>query len=105
MLRLAAELICDAGVQLDATLHDAVLVEADDADLDGALDRTCRAMARASELVLGGFRLRTDRAVVRWPDRYRDGRGAAFFNELLNRLDRRRQTYRPVWEALPYGML
>jgi hypothetical protein len=96
MLRLAAGFICDAGVMLDATIHDAVLIEAGDADLDDVVDRTRWAMAKASELVLYGFRLRTDCEVVRWPDRYRDDRGAAFFDELLNRLAQRQRTYRPV---------
>jgi hypothetical protein len=104
MLRFAAGFICDDGVMLDATIHDAVLIEADDADLDDAVDRTRRAMERASELVLYGFRLRTDYEVIRWPDRYRDDRGAAFFDELLNRLAERQRTYRPVWEELPYGL-
>src|SRR5262249_41617388 len=36
MLRFAAGWIVDAGVQLDATVHDAVLVEADDEDIDEA---------------------------------------------------------------------
>jgi hypothetical protein len=104
MLRFATGYICDEGIQLDATIHDAVLIEAEDADLNAAVDQTSRAMERASELVLYGFRLRTDFEIIRWPDRYRDDRGAAFFDELLNRLAERQRTYRPVWEELPYGM-
>jgi hypothetical protein len=86
MLRLAAGFVCDAGVRLDATVHDAVLIEADRADIDVAADRARRAMDKASALVLSGFRLRTDCEVILWPDRYRDARGAAFFDELLARL-------------------
>jgi hypothetical protein len=105
MLRLAAGFICDAGLMLDATVHDAVLVEAEAADIDAAVEQAREAMGRASELVLHGFRLRTDFEVVRWPDRYRDGRGAAFFDELMSRLEgllRRPPSARP-WEDLPYG--
>jgi hypothetical protein len=86
MLRLAAGFACEAGVQLDATIHDAVLIESAAADIEAAIDQTRRAMDRASELVLSGFRLRTDCDAIRWPDRYRDARGAAFFDELLARL-------------------
>jgi hypothetical protein len=87
MLRAAAGFIYDAGVMLDATIHDAVLIEAEDGDIDAAVDQARRGMDRASELVLYGFRLRTDWEVIRWPDRYRDGRGAAFFAELMRRLN------------------
>jgi hypothetical protein len=86
MLRLAACFICDAGLMLDATVHDAVLVEADDSGIDGAVEGARKAMDRASELVLHGFRLRTDFEVIHWPERYRDDRGAAFFDELMSRL-------------------
>jgi DNA polymerase I-like protein with 3'-5' exonuclease and polymerase domains len=95
MLRLAAGFLCDAGVQLDATVHDAVLVEAPADAIGGAVDRARRAMDRASELVLYGFRLRTDFEVIAWPDRYRDGRGAAFFEELMGKLAERQCSYRP----------
>jgi hypothetical protein len=86
MLRLAAGFACDAGLMLDATVHDAVLVEAEAGDIEAAAGQARDAMGRASELVLYGFRLRTDCEVIRWPDRYRDGRGAAFFDELMGRL-------------------
>jgi hypothetical protein len=54
--------------------------------------------------VLYGFELRTDYEVIRWPDRYRDGRGAAFFDELMKRLEERHRSCRP-WEDAPYWML
>jgi hypothetical protein len=50
--------------------------------------------------VLSGFRLRTDFEVIAWPDRYRDGRGAAFFDELMNRLADLQRSYRR-WEDAP----
>jgi hypothetical protein len=101
MLRFAAGFICDAGIMLDATIHDAVLVEAAADDIDAAVDQARRAMDRASELVLYGFRLRTDFEVIGWPNRYRDARGAAFFDELMKKLDERQRSYRP-WKELSY---
>lgn len=95
MLRLAASFIVDSGVMLDATVHDAVLVEADADDIDAAVEATRNAMNRASQLVLPGFTLRTDADVIRWPERYRDDRGAAFFDELMNRLEARQGSYHP----------
>jgi DNA polymerase I-like protein with 3'-5' exonuclease and polymerase domains len=99
MLRFAADFICEDGIMLDATMHDAVLIEAAAGDIDAAVEGARRAMDRASELVLYGFRLRTDCEVIRWPDRYRDGRGAAFFDELMNRLAERRIPPPPVGGA------
>jgi DNA polymerase I-like protein with 3'-5' exonuclease and polymerase domains len=104
MLRLAAGFIRDAGVMLDATIHDAVLIEAAADDIDAAVDQARHAMNRASELVLYGFRLRTDAEVIRWPDRYRDARGAAFFDELMRKLDERQRSCRP-WQEVPYWMV
>ena len=103
MLRLAAGFVCDAGVMLDATIHDAILIEAPAGDIDAAADRARRAMDRASELILYGFRLRTDVEVIRWPGRYRDARGAAFFDGLMSKLAGPRRPCRP-WEEVPYGM-
>src|SRR5262249_54748080 len=84
------------GVMLDATIHDAVLVEDLAGGIEDAVDQSRRAMDKASELVLSGFRLRTDVEVIRWPDRYRDARGAAFFDELMKKLDERCRSYRPA---------
>jgi hypothetical protein len=103
MLRLAAGFLCDAGVMLDATIHDAVLIEAGADKIDAAVDLARRAMDRASELGLYGFRLRTDCKVIRWPDRYRDDRGATFFDELMERLASRQRSP-SVWEDSTYGL-
>jgi DNA polymerase I-like protein with 3'-5' exonuclease and polymerase domains len=87
MLRLAAQFIVEKGIQLDATVHDAVLIEADDDDLDGAVQAAQDAMAKASRLVLDGFELRTDFGITTWPDRYADDRGATFFADLMTRVN------------------
>jgi hypothetical protein len=89
MLRLAAGFIVDAGVQLDATIHDAVLIEADSDKIDAAIETTRRAMDRASRLVLHGFVLRTDVEIIHHPQRYRDDRECAFFDDLMSRLQAR----------------
>jgi hypothetical protein len=98
MLRFAAGFICDRGVQLDATVHDAVLIEAPADGIEAATDAAWGAMNRASELVLYGFRLRTDWEVIAWPHRYRDDRGAGFFDELMARLEQRQDSGRPSQE-------
>lgn len=76
MLRLACCLMTEAGLSVCAPIHDAVLIEADDENIDQAVADTQAAMRRASEIVLSGFPLRTDAKIIRHPDRYRDERGA-----------------------------
>ncbi len=75
MLRLACCLATERGVRVCAPVHDALLVEAPLADLDETVRKTKDAMAEAGEIVLNGFRLRTDAEVVQHPERFRDQRG------------------------------
>jgi hypothetical protein len=88
MLRLAVCLAVERGVRVVAPVHDAVMIEAPLDGLDDAVRRTREAMAEASAEVLDGFRLRTDVVTVRYPDRYRDKRGVAFWAKLMGVLDR-----------------
>jgi DNA polymerase-1 len=43
-------------------------------------------MRQASEIVLDGFSLGTDAAIVRHPDRYSDKRGKDFWNKVMSLL-------------------
>ena len=56
-------------------VHDAVLINAPLDRLDAAIASMRAAMAEASRAVLSGFELGTDVHVIRYPDRYMDGRG------------------------------
>ena len=64
-----------AGIEVCAPVHDAILIEAPAWQIEDAVRDTQRAMADASAIVLGGFRLRTEAKVFEWPDRYADERG------------------------------
>jgi DNA polymerase I len=46
--------------------------------------RAC--MAEASRIVLGGFEVRTDAEIVRWPDRYADPRGKVMWATVMRLL-------------------
>lgn len=80
MLRLACCEMTERGIRVCAPVHDAVLIEAPLYALDAATHTAKAIMADASSVVLGGFRLRSDADVVRYPDRYRDERGAVMWN-------------------------
>lgn len=87
MLRLACIFATEAGIRVCAPVHDAILIEAPIAELDATIAKTQELMAQASEVILDGFRLRSDAEVVRYPDRYRDKRGVTMWNTVWDILD------------------
>jgi hypothetical protein len=87
MLRLACCLATERGICVCAPVHDALLIEAPAAELDRAIADTQAVMAEASRIVLDGFELNTEVKVVRHPERYMDGRGERFWNEVTSILD------------------
>ncbi len=86
MMRLACCLTTERGINVCAPIHDALLVEGSLDDVDEIVSRTQDAMREAGAIVLDGFELRTDAKIVRYPDRYLDDRGRAFFQRVLELL-------------------
>ena len=60
-------------------------------------------VAEASAVVLAGFRLRSDVKIVRWPDRYMDGRDREFWGRLMALLPRRIMARRPLGDPSDFG--
>ena len=83
MLRLAACLATEQGVEVCALIHDAVLIAAPLDRLDHDIERMRAAMAKASRVVLDGFELRTDVNIIRYPDRYQDPRGVEMWARVM----------------------
>jgi hypothetical protein len=75
MLRLACCLATERGVRVCAPIHDAILIEAAEDELEHAIAEAQRAMSDASALVLDGFRLNSDARPIIHPARYEDERG------------------------------
>lgn len=76
VLRCAVILLEEAGIRTLATVHDAVMIEADEAEIGAVVERAQELMADASEIVLGrGYRLRTEAELILPGERYRDKRG------------------------------
>jgi hypothetical protein len=86
MLRLACCTLTEGGTTVCAPVHDALLVEGPEGRIDEVVAGTQGAMRRASEVVLGGFPLRTEAKVVRHPDRYVDERGREMWDTVLELL-------------------
>jgi hypothetical protein len=87
MLRLACCLATERGIQVCAPIHDALLVEGPDGEIEDVVTRTQEAMGEASELVLSGFRLRSEAKTIRHPDRYSDERGRQMWDTVMGILD------------------
>ncbi len=83
MLRLACCLLTERGVGLCAPVHDAVMVEGPADQIEDVVAQTRAAMAEASRVVLRGFEIGADAKIVRWPDRYVDDAGAAFWETVM----------------------
>ena len=96
MLRLAACFATEQGIEVCALIHDAVLIAAPLDQIDNDIERMQAAMAKASRVVLGGFELRTDVNVVRYPDRYQDPRGAVMWQRVLKLVAKREAAKRVV---------
>ncbi len=82
MLRLAVILAEEMGLEICATIHDAVLVEATLENLERDARAMQSAMAEASDVVLNGFQLRSDVEFVRAPDHWGDRCGPMW--EIVN---------------------
>jgi DNA polymerase I len=92
MMRLAACLGTERGLEVCTPVHDAFLVCAPLEGLEADITVMRAAMAEASRIVLNGFELGTDVSITRWPNRYMDDRGRVMWervNELLGRSDRK----------------
>jgi hypothetical protein len=87
MLRLACILVTEAGIDLCAPVHDALLVEGPAGRMDEVIEEVRRLMAQASRTVLGGFELRTGVERVVHPQRYRDEkRGGKMWDRVVSLL-------------------
>ena len=83
MLRLALILMNREKIDVCAPVHDAVLVEASLREIDEVVEHSKDLMAKASRIVLGGFELKSEANVIRFPNRFEDSeRGVEFWEEV-----------------------
>ena len=87
LLRLACCFAVESEIRVCAPVHDAILIEAPLHRLDEDVARTQALMIDASLMVLGGFSLRSDVKLVRYPERYVDERGVEMWDDVMSLLD------------------
>ena len=82
VLRLAHILLVERSIPVLCPVHDAFLLESSEEDIEDVAAEASRLMIRASEQVLGGFRLRVEAQILRYPDRLLDKRGMSTWNRV-----------------------
>jgi DNA polymerase I len=86
MMRIAACIATERGVEVCAPVHDAFLICAPLDRLDADIATMRQAMAEASRAVLDGFEIGTDVSIVKYPHRYMDERGATMWARVMDLL-------------------
>ncbi len=85
ILRETCRLYRNSGYDICTTVHDAILIEADDDKIEDAVAKLQNAMAKGSANILGGFELRSDAKIIRYPDCYIDERDdGKVFGEIMD---------------------
>jgi len=67
-------------------VHDAVLIEAAEDEIKAKVEQARALMGRASRIVLGGFEVRTDADIIRYPERYDDPRVGDMWDRVMELL-------------------
>jgi DNA polymerase-1 len=90
MMRIAACLATERGIEVCATIHDAFLINAPLERLEEDAAQMQAAMAEASRAVLSGFELATDVKLIRSPQRYMDEeRGRVMWERVMGLVAKR----------------
>jgi DNA polymerase I-like protein with 3'-5' exonuclease and polymerase domains len=81
LLRLAVILAARKGVRIIATVHDAILIEAPEQDIERHVLLATEAMNKACRTVLGDV-IRTERQIIHSGGRYHDEKGKKLWNTI-----------------------
>ena len=84
MMRIACVLAVERGLKLCAPIHDALLIESSNDQIDGDVTKLKECMSEASEGVLGTGKIcRVDAEIVKYPDRYMDEQGQEMWDKIM----------------------
>lgn len=88
MMRLAHIRLVELGVRVCAPVHDAFLVEAPIDEIEYIAAQTSAVMQWAGEVVLEGFKLRSEAKIIRSPERLLESKGVPMWNMVVEMLGR-----------------
>ncbi len=84
MMRAACILAVESGLKLCAPIHDALLIETPENQIDADVAKLKECMSEASEGVLGTGKIcRVDAEIVKYPNRYMDEQGQEMWNKIM----------------------
>ena len=90
MMRIACVLAVERGLKLCAPIHDALLIEAPNDQIDANVTKLKECMSEASEGVLGTGKIcRVDAEIVKYPNRYMDEQGQEMWDKIMMLLAKR----------------
>jgi DNA polymerase-1 len=87
ILRVACCLVTEAGFEVCAPVHDALLVNCRIKDLERTVAEVKALMTEASQTVLGGFAIKVGIEVTRYPDHLTDKRGVKMWSAVMGQLE------------------
>lgn len=87
ILRRACIAATNAGISLCAPIHDALLIEAPVESIEAIVAQMQQIMAQAGADVLGGFPLRSDAKIYRYPERFVPERGVDMWNRVMGLIE------------------
>ena len=87
ILRVACCLVTEAGYEVCAPVHDAILVNCKIEDVDRTKAEVNALMIKASQIVLSGFALKVGVDVTKYPDHLTDKRGKKMWTKVMEQLD------------------
>jgi hypothetical protein len=96
LLRLACCFATEAGLEVGAVIHDAVVIISKADELEADVERVRHCMAKASRAVLDGFELRSEATLVYHPQHYQDPRGIVMWERVLRLIAAREAARRGV---------
>jgi hypothetical protein len=88
ILRVACILLHYNGVRLCAPVHDAILLEAEDASIEDHAALAQRCMVQASKVVLDGFELSSDIQILSYPQRFLKKDDEPFWSQVIFLLEK-----------------
>ena len=86
MMRLAACLATERGIEVCAPVHDAFLICAPLERIEADVEAMRTVIDEAARTVLDGFPIQTEAKIVRYPDRYMDKRGVVMWLRVMRLL-------------------
>jgi hypothetical protein len=89
-MRIACIAATEAGLEIAAPIHDAMLLVSPIKRLEEEVQQLCHIMERAGAAVTGGTPVSADAKVVVYPDRYADKRGEKMWDTVVSLLPRDR---------------